>query len=60
MDASKATGLDSIGPRLLKMAPNVLVPSIAFMMNKSIETGFFSKYMEKCKSESNIQNWRQG
>ena len=49
MDASKATGLDSIGPRLLKMAPNVLVPSITFMINKSIETGVFPSTWKNAK-----------
>ena len=49
MDASKATGLDSIGPRLLKMAPNVLAPSITFMINKSIETGFFPSTWKNAK-----------
>ena len=41
MDATKATGLDSIGPRLLKIASNVLTPSITYIINKSIESGGF-------------------
>ena len=49
MDASKATGLDSIGPKLLKMAPNVLTPSITFMINKSIETGVFPSAWKNAK-----------
>ena len=41
MDVTKATGLDGIGPRLLKIAPNALTPSITYMINKSIESGVF-------------------
>ena len=48
MDATKATKLDCIVPRLLKIASNVLTPSITYMINKSIESGVFP--CEKCKS----------
>ena len=41
MDVKKATGLDGIGPRLLKIALNVLTPSITYMINKSLESGGF-------------------
>ena len=41
MDATKATGLDCIGPRLLKIASNVLTPSITYTIYKSIESGVF-------------------
>ena len=41
MDVTKATGLDSIGPKLLKIAPNILTPSITYIINKSIESGVF-------------------
>ena len=41
MDATKATGLDCIGPRLLKIVSNVLTPSITCIINKSIESGGF-------------------
>ena len=30
MDVTKATGLDSIGSKLLKIAPNILTPSITY------------------------------
>ena len=39
MDATKATGLDCIGPRLLKIASSVITPSITYIINKSIESG---------------------
>ena len=41
LDVSKATGLDCIGPRLLKMSHNILYASITFIMNKSIEQCIF-------------------
>ena len=49
MDASKATVFDSIGRKLLKMAPNVLTPSITFMINKSIDTGVFQSTWKNAK-----------
>ena len=42
MDVTKATWLDSICTKLLKIAPNILTPSITYIINKSIESGFFS------------------
>ena len=41
MDVTKATGLDSIGPKLLKIAPNILTPSITYIINKSKESWVF-------------------
>ena len=41
MDATEATGLGYIGPRLLKIASDVLTPSITYIINKSIESGVF-------------------
>ena len=40
-DATYATGLDCIGPRLLNIALNALTPSITYIINKSIESGGF-------------------
>ena len=41
LDCSKATGLDGIGPRILKIASCAISPSIAKLINKSIATGCF-------------------
>ena len=41
MDVTKATGLDSIGPKLLKITRNISTPSITYIINKSIGSGFF-------------------
>ena len=38
---NKSTGLDNIGPRILKLSANVLAPSLLFIVNKSLITGKF-------------------
>ena len=66
MDVTKATGLDCIGPRLLKIAPNVLTPSITYIINKSIESGVFPCTWKNAKvnpifktgDKDNVNNYR--
>ena len=66
MDVTKATGLDSIGPRLLKIAPNILTPSITYIINKSIESGIFPDTWKNAKvnpifkngEKDNVNNYR--
>ena len=41
LNPAKATGLDGIAPRILKLASTVLSPSITALINKSIETATF-------------------
>ena len=41
LDPGKSTGLDGLGPRILKMACNIISPSIAALINKSITSGSF-------------------
>ena len=41
LELSKATGLDGLGPRIIKLAVDSLSPSIAMLVNKSIATGEF-------------------
>ncbi len=36
LDVSKATGLDNIGPRLLKLSANEIAASLTILVNKSI------------------------
>ena len=43
MDATKATGLKCIGQSLLKIASNILTPSITHVINKSIVCVFSCK-----------------
>ena len=44
MDGTKSTGLDCIGPRMLKIGSTVLSPSITFIINKSITSDFFRQF----------------
>ena len=49
LEASKSTGLDGIGPRIIKLAAQLLSPSIAMLINKSIATGQFPSQMKLAK-----------
>ena len=49
LDPAKATGLDGLGPRILKMASDILAPSIASLINKSIETSTFPSNLKVAK-----------
>ena len=49
LDSSKATGLDGLGPRLLKLAVNCLSSSIAALINKSLATGQFPSQLNQAK-----------
>lgn len=49
LDPSKATGLDGIGPKIIKMAANCLSPIIAGFINKSINSGSFPSQMKFAK-----------
>ena len=37
----KSTGLDDIGPRILKLSYDIISPSITFLINKSLSLGIF-------------------
>ena len=66
IDVAKSTGLDSIGPRLLKIAPNVLTPGITYMINKSLASGVFPGIWKHAKvnpifkagSKDDVNNYR--
>ena len=49
LDLTKATGLDDLGPRIIKLAVNSLSPSIARLINKSIESGKFPSQLKIAK-----------
>ena len=49
LDPTKATGVDGLGPRILKMAANILSPSIASLINKSIQTASFPSHLKTAK-----------
>ena len=49
LDSSKACGIDGLGPRIIKLAAQVLSPSIALLINKSIKTGKFPTQLKPAK-----------
>ena len=49
LDCSKATGLDGIGPRILKIAASAVSQSISRLINKSISTGSFPSQLKQTK-----------
>ena len=49
LDSSKATGLDGLGPKIIKLAVSCLSPSIAALINKSLATGQFPSNLNKQK-----------
>ena len=66
LKVNKSTGLDNIGPRILKMSANVITPSLLFIVNKSISSGQFPsawkeatvKPLFKSGSKDDINNYR--
>ena len=49
LDPGKSTGLDGVGPRILKMACDIISPSIAALINKSITSGSFPNQLKQAK-----------
>ena len=49
LNINKSTGLDNIGPRILKLSANVLAPSLLFIVNKSLITGKFTCSWKEAK-----------
>ena len=49
LESSKATGLDGLGPRLLKTTVSVVCLSIAMLINKSVEAGIFPSQLKQAK-----------
>ena len=56
LNATKSTGLDCIGPRLLKTAPDILSPGITFIINKSITSGSFPTIWKQAKVNPLFKN----
>ena len=58
IDEKKAVGLDNIPNKLLKMAAQVVAPSLTGIFSASIRTGIFPNEWKACKQgETNIQKW---
>ena len=46
---SKSTGLDGIGPRLLKLSAGVITQSLTVIVNKCVENGVFPSSWKQAK-----------
>ena len=49
LEPTKATCLDGLGPRFHKTSAAVIAPSIAILINKSIDTGIFPSLLKQAK-----------
>ena len=49
LDITKSTGLDNIGPRLLKLSAHSIAPIITFMINHSLNTSTFPSVWKEAK-----------
>ena len=49
LDPSKSTGIDGISPKMLKLASDVLLPSLLQMTNISIHTGVFPVVLKEAR-----------
>ena len=49
LNPTKTTGMDGLGPRILKMAAGVLAPSITSLINKSIDSSCFPSQLKIAK-----------
>ena len=49
LNVSKATGLDNIGPKILKISANIIAPSLVYIINKSIISGSFPSMWKEAK-----------
>ena len=66
LDPAKATGLDGLGPKIIKLAANSLSLHIAVLINKSITSGTFPSELKYAKvfpvfkggSKSDSSNYR--
>ena len=66
LNPTKATGIDGLGPRILKMAAGVLAPSITSLINKSIDSSCFPSQLliakifpiHKSGPKSDLSNYR--
>lgn len=49
LNVNKSTGLDNIGPKILKLSANMLAPSLMYIVNKSITVGEFPCLWKEAK-----------
>ena len=66
LNVNNSTGLDNIGPRILKMSTDIIAPSLLFIVNKSITSGKFPSVWKEAKvkplykagSKEDVNNYR--
>ena len=63
LNISKSTGLDNIGPKILKLSANIIAPSLVYIINKSITSGTFPSVWKEAKVKplfkpGDINNYR--
>ena len=66
LNVNKSTGLDNIGPRILKMSTDIIAQSLLFIVNRSITSGKFPsvwkeakvKPLYKADSKEDVNNYR--
>ena len=49
LDPSKSTGIDGISPKMLKLASDVLLPSLLQMINISLHSGIFPNVLKEAR-----------
>lgn len=57
MELNKATGTDSMGPRLLKIAAPYIADVITYICNHSIETSNFPRKWKEAKVSPLHKKW---
>ena len=66
LNTNKSTGIDNIGPKILKISANVIAPSLTCIVNKSIISGEFPNFWKEAKvkplfksgSKCDVNNYR--
>ena len=66
LNTNKSTGIDNIGPKILKISANVITPSLTIIVNKSITSGEFPDSWKEAKvkplfksgTKSDVNNYR--
>ena len=49
LDVNKSTGVDGIGPAVLKYCGDIIIPSITYIINSSISTGIFPDKLKEAR-----------
>ena len=57
ISSHKASGIDKLSPRMLKLAAPIIATSIAKLINYSFNTASFPQRLENCESLSVIQSY---